>query len=208
MSDILCYQFHDSCKKELLYKLIDSLKYTLRLYLIAHGGPTLVYKYKELFNYPLKVLKDLAWKICRSSLFLGGYTVLCRIVLCSCYRIFDPFNRLSVILLGGISGMSIIFESLNRIKEYNVFLIPRIIEGFWDLFAKIGYVKPVPNGDKIIFGFSMAVVLVLYKYKKNMMAANYQKLIGFFFGKEKLQMQNKELEKENLKLKNDNLTLN
>ena len=81
------------------------------------------------------------------------------------------------------SGLSSVFENSSRIMEYCIFTYPRSIEGLWDLFEKLGYVQPLPQGRQIIFAVSVALALLIYKNKKDDMPNSYQKFISMVFGR-------------------------
>jgi hypothetical protein len=81
-----------------------------------------------------------------------------------------------------LSGLATVFENSSRVMEYCIFTYPRTVEGLWDLFEKLGYVKPIPQGRQLIFAISIAVALLVYKNKKEDMPESYQKFIKLVYG--------------------------
>ena len=84
--------------------------------------------------------------------------------------------------------------------EYNVFTIPRVLEGCWDLLVKTNKVNPWEHGDKIIFGLSMATLLAIHKYFSDLLPSNYRKVLDFIFGKTSYK-QSKYLKEEEREIK-------
>jgi len=88
-----CQDFHDDCFKTCSTKLIDAIKYTSKLYAIAHGAPLLIFKFKELKARPIQTLYRLADSIVRSMGFLCGYIMTIRIFHCYVFsKLLHRFN--------------------------------------------------------------------------------------------------------------------
>jgi hypothetical protein len=83
-----------------------------------------------------------------------------------------------------LSGLSTVFENSSRVMEYCIFTYPRTVEGLWDLFEKLGYVKPIQQGRQLIFAISVGLALLIYKNKKAEMPVSYQKFINLVYGKD------------------------
>ena len=69
-------------------------------------------------------------------------------------------------MVGGFGALPGLVESTHRMVEYNVFTIPRVIEGLWDLLTKLKIVNNIPYGDKLIFAVSMAMLINMKRYIK------------------------------------------
>ncbi len=89
----------------------------------------------------------------------------------------------TIVTLIIVSGFSSFFESSSRITEYTIFTYPRIVEGIWDTLEKLKLVKAIPFARQLIFAFSLATALVIYKNKKEEMPNSYKKFITMVFGK-------------------------
>ena len=73
-------------------------------------------------------------------------------------------------------------ENTKRIEDYAVFVIPRVLEGFFDLFEKLGYVKRVPYSLSALFAIGMALLLVVRKCYPDIMPSTYLGQVNFIFG--------------------------
>jgi len=139
------------------------------------------------------MLKKFILKVLRSMGFLGGFILGCRMVFCLSHRFIRPFNskitnftyyiELSVILVGALGCLPFVCETTGRMIEYNVFTIPRVLEGCWDLLVKTGKVSPWNHGEKIVFTLSTATLLIIHKYFSDLLPSNYRKVLDFIFGK-------------------------
>ena len=73
-------------------------------------------------------------------------------------------------------------ETTQRLNDYNVFLLPKAAEGFWDLFVRLNYVKTIPHFDKLIFVIALTLALYIRKYHNKSIPKNYEKILKFVFG--------------------------
>ena len=85
--------------------------------------------------------------------------------------------------MGGIACLRFICESTGRMVEYNVFTIPRVLEGLWDLLNKTGLVGNWQYGEKFIFCISMAFLVAIHKYYSDLLPRNYRLVLDFILGK-------------------------
>ena len=74
-----------------------------------------------------------------------------------------------MLVMGFLCSFAALVEPTYRIKEYSLFIIPRIIPGPWDLLKKLGFVSNLfgENGEvaqSLIFAVSMGC---LYNIKEN-----------------------------------------
>jgi len=163
-------------------KIIKGLLYSLKVYFIAHALPTLLFKYKQLKSEPKETLRKLLIRIGWSVCFFSGFIYLVRTTACILHRLI-PFDRFFVILSASISSLPIVFEYTHRIIEYNLFTIPRVVEGFWDLGAKLGIINSLDSYNKVIFALFMSAALGLYKYYLEYVDDKYKLLLNFLFGR-------------------------
>ena len=122
--------------------------------------------------------------------FLGGWMTIMRIYMCvasylkmkidSNFRFKLDLFFLIMAIMGGLSSYA---ETTQRLNDYIVFLVPRVSEGFWDLFERLNYVKSFKHSEKLIFVLSMTSALYIKRYCKNSIPKNYQKIIDFVYGK-------------------------
>ena len=88
--------------------------------------------------------------------------------------------------IGFPCGFSCLFDTTSRIVEYNLFISPRIIEGFWDFFTKLGLISYIPLGREIIFSLAVAASLYIYQYHKDFMSKNQKGLIKAIYNEEEV----------------------
>jgi len=81
-----------------------------------------------------------------------------------------------------LSNFSILFEDSSRVLDFTLFTLPRSVEGFWNLFEKLGYVKSFKFGGDLIFSLSVAVAMLLYKIYPQDFPKSYSRLIDFIYG--------------------------
>jgi hypothetical protein len=81
-----------------------------------------------------------------------------------------------------IANFSIFFENSSRISEYAIFTYARSIEGLWDMLEKLNLVKSIKIGKQLIFAVSIAIILLLYKNKKDILPPSYKGMIEVIFG--------------------------
>lgn len=90
---INCLDYHDSCSKICFNKLIAVIKYTFKVYTIAHGVPLLIFKLNHLKTRPVEVILKFFDNVLRSMGFLGGYIMSMRLFHCFVYsRLLGRFS--------------------------------------------------------------------------------------------------------------------
>ena len=115
--------------------------------------------------------------VCLLNRFRGG-KLDCKLNINKLY-----FLDVGYILQCLISPLGALLEPSRRINEYSIFTLPNVLEGFFDLFRKLGYIKkPIPYSREIIFALSMAVFLYLRKYYQDFIPNSYLKILNFIFG--------------------------
>jgi len=90
---------------------------------------------------------------------------------------------LSILLLIVPSCFPVLFEPKSRIREYVIFMLPRALEGIWELLDKLDYVKSIPQAQNLIFAFSLGYALYLRKFYSDIFPSGYSNLVDFVFGK-------------------------
>lgn len=90
-------------------------------------------------------------------------------------------------------------ENSKRIEDYAIFTIPKVVEGFFDFFTKLGMVKPIPFSSEIIFAISISIFLYLRNYSEDLIPSGYLKTLNFIFGK---RLQNRSESSNNFDLDN------
>ena len=90
-----------------------------------------------------------------------------------------------------------LLENAKRIEDYGIFTFPRVVEGFFDLFKKLGWVKPMPYGSEVIFAISMAVFLYLRTFHCETLPSSYVKCLNFIFGNNNVKSIKEDIKEEN-----------
>ncbi len=196
MEELSCLPYHDNCNKVIFDKLISALKFTSKVYLVTHGAPIILFKFKELMKRPVQVIKKYIDSVLRSMGFLTGYIMTCRIFHCFVYSkllkrmdckfiIKDLyFIKVLVLIIQSYIGTSLVLlEDSKRINDYAVFTFPRVIEGVWYLFKKLTNSSDIPNFSKILFSLLIGIIYVIRKFYSVEAPIHYLRQFEFFFGK-------------------------
>ncbi len=77
----------------------------------------------------------------------------------------------------------VLFEPKSRIREYVIFMLPRAMEGVWELLTVLKYVKSVPQAQNLIFAISIGLALYLRKFHDNIFPSSYSKIVDYVYGK-------------------------
>lgn len=76
------------------------------------------------------------------------------------------------------------------------------MEGFFDLFTKLGMIKPINHSSEIIFSISIAIFLYIRNYYEDFVPSTYLKTLNFIFGKK---TQNRTERSNNFELDNKSI---
>ena len=82
--------------------------------------------------------------------------------------------------MGLTTGFSCLFDSTNRIIEYNLFIIPRLIDGYIDFINRY-FTYNIPYGKELAFAFFTSAVLYINKYYNNFLSRNQKALLNFIY---------------------------
>lgn len=80
-----------------------------------------------------------------------------------------------------IPSLGIFFEDRNRIKDYVIFSIPRIIEGIIDMLNKIGFPVKIDHLLNLIFSLSMAFALLISNKYPELVPKSYSKVLNMVY---------------------------
>lgn len=185
--DYGCRIYHDSCAVEALKKFLTIIKYTFRIYLVAHSAPNILYakKRQEFFKNPFEFLIKLLKQILRSMGFMSGFVMAMRIFPCVYKHYVGNVDKLFIFLVSILASLPVLIDEVKRAEEYTIFTLPRVLEGSWDFFKKLGYVHDIPYSMPVIFGLSIGSLCIMKKFHNKEMPASYEGQMSLFFGKEK-----------------------
>lgn len=127
-------------------------------------------------NYLLDVI--------RSSLFLavnGGGLV---VNVCLIRKLFGSFNYLSMIFVPGLiaSLMAILIEKKGRRSTLALYMTNLATETTYNMLKERSLIKPIPNGEIILFCVSTATMMYLYRKKDGLTDGLVNALIRYFLG--------------------------
>ncbi|CAH3016983.1 unnamed protein product [Porites evermanni] len=154
---------------------IESLKIYGLLYLVGGILRRAGMKYFRV-NYLLDVI--------RSSLFLavnGGGLV---VNVCLIRKLFGSFNYLSMIFVPGLiaSLMAILIEKKGRRSTLALYMTNLATETTYNMLKERSLIKPIPNGEIILFCASTATMMYLYRKKDGLTDGLVNALIRYFLG--------------------------
>jgi hypothetical protein len=166
--------------------------FTLKVYTIVHGAPIIAFskKRKQFMEKPIETLKRLIIKILGSMCFLGGFIMSMRTFFCLA-RFRGKFDFLYFLLISIFNINGVVLEDASRGELYAIFTFPKVIEGFWDLFKKIGLVRDIPHSMNALFAISMGIFLMFKKHYPKDMPLPYRNYLSLIFDKSQ---EEKELE--------------
>ena len=87
----------------------------------------------------------------RSCLFMALYAGILRYGICLFTRLRRRIDEWNVALAGLLAGFSLLIESEDRRGDLVLFMLPRVIEGLWNLCVSYKIVKPIKYGEVIEF---------------------------------------------------------
>jgi hypothetical protein len=59
-------------------------------------------------------------------------------------------------------GFALFLEPESRRSEIALFIMPRFFETLWNLLKRRHLVKPLPNGDLLVFAIAMGIINYYY----------------------------------------------
>ena len=93
------------------------------------------------------------------------------------------FSVVGFLIHSLLCPLGALLENTKRIEDYAIFTIPRVIEGLFDLFSKLGMIKPIKYSSEVIFAISIAIFLYLRNYYEDLIPSSYLKILNFIFDK-------------------------
>ena len=133
---------------------------------------------------PFNQIKYLLSKIIRSMGFMSTFVMVMRSFYCFSSYIGIKFNFWGLVFHSMFVTLGVLLEDVHRIEDYGIYTLPRVIEGLWDYFRHIGYVKDIKFSMQIIFAISIGIMLVLNKFYSKDMPPTYRSQVNFIFGLE------------------------
>ncbi|CDW84220.1 UNKNOWN [Stylonychia lemnae] len=118
----------------------------LKIYVVIHIIPTIIFKHKQLRKDPIPTLKRMLINYIRSVLFLTLACALPPILQCYTSKLFGRTNRDASLLSLTISSIvGVFFETVQRQREIGLFLLPKAIPGLYSFFYVRGLAPKLGN---------------------------------------------------------------
>jgi MFS-type transporter involved in bile tolerance (Atg22 family) len=138
-----CSHVHPSqtCLQYDVMKFTAILKTSLKVYVVIHILPTVIFKYKQLKKDPLPTIKKMMYAYAKSVAFLTLACSLPPILLCYCTKAYGKTNRVSSMIsvtLAAITG--VLCETEHRRREIGLFLWPKAISAFYNALVVRGII--------------------------------------------------------------------
>ena len=103
------------------------------------------------------------YKVIRSALFWGIYVGLFRYLLCFFKNKRRRIDRLNVVLASLISACAILLESPERRTEIILYMVPKFLEGCYNLMKERGFAFGLEYGEVLVFSIAMGVIMFFYQ---------------------------------------------
>ncbi len=118
--------------------------------------------------------------------YMVGFSLIMNIVFCFYSHFKFKVSRRNLFFMGFLCGFSCLFDTTNRIIDYNLFIYPRILQGLNDLLHKLNFMFEMPLGNEILFALSVASALYLYKHYNEYLGKGVKGLINTIFDEEQI----------------------
>ncbi|XP_067051516.1 transmembrane protein 135-like [Acropora muricata] len=122
--------------------------------------------------------------VLRSSLFLGVNGGGLAANICLLRKLLGSFNFTTVVFLPGLisSVVAILIEKKGRRSTLALYMTNLAIETMYNMLKQRQLVKPIPNGEIILFCTATATMMYLYQEKGGLADGLLNSLIRFFLG--------------------------
>jgi hypothetical protein len=149
------------------------LSLLLRIIAILKTKPKQIFNLKFLLSEKhLKMRVDAV----RLGLFFGIYTGCFNILNCLVSRYFKS-SKLSVLSAGFISGCSILVHPKETRRTISLYVMARFIQCLYNDLKRRGKIKPIWNGDALLFALSSAQVMYSYVMRPETLPDSYWNFI-------------------------------
>ena len=173
-----CHDYHDSCSKLLLEKAFILIKYTLKLYSFYHIVPYLIFKWKNLKENPKEAIKEIIIKVLKSAAYLTTFILIHRASTCLLSNYFKSFNFYMVLLQSILCSPAVLFDSVDRIRDYTIFTLPKSFECLFEVGVKLNIFKEVRFS--LSFLFALAMGFLIYCKETDEINPSYSRMLSYF----------------------------
>ncbi|KAF7432589.1 hypothetical protein PC9H_004531 [Pleurotus ostreatus] len=190
----------DSCLSVPFDRFFEVFKWMLPIYGALHFIPAILFKRKEFFRQPLKMLLKAGWGTTRSSAFLGTFVIIYQTAFCYKHYLYDrlssPKNlptvqrlvellisRASFWIPGFLCGLSLFVEAPRRRAELAMYVLPKGLESAWIMARGKGLVfKTGKYGDVMLTAIGMGMFMSTYQNDPHHLSGLVRRIMYQFIG--------------------------
>ena len=177
-----CIHRHNHyCLIEVWRKGIDVTQRSVKLYLLVHLIPFLLFK-KGKDKYSKDNLKKLAIGFLRSLAFICTFASVGELFLCVFPRRLDHFSPNWCSFASGVTASSVFLETKSRWAEFAMTVFPRLIESIKLNLSKQKLWVDIPMGLNIMFAVAISILSELYYSDKQSIKRQILPLLNLIFG--------------------------
>ncbi|XP_072019268.1 transmembrane protein 135-like isoform X2 [Amphiura filiformis] len=176
-----CYELGHTwtpfCTQATLDVAKAAYKYSFRIYLVFYLVSKLV-RHRGRLRLTMRFGEDLL----RSTQFLASNAMFFMAGICLVRKVFGGFNYTFAFTAGAIaSGLAILMERKSRRGVLALYMSNLGVETIFKMLAARGIVRPIPNGEVLLFSITSAIGLYLMKYG-NTVKGDTQSALKTLFG--------------------------
>jgi len=202
-----CYIIHpwiNDCSNVPIDRFWSVFQWMLPIYGALHFIPTLLFKRKEVFKHPLKMLLKAAFGTGRSSTFMATFVTIYQTYMCTKnnlfeallpFRVFLPSWSIDILIskpsfwLGGfLAGLALFVEESRRRAELAMYVLPKALESTWKVARGKGYLpgseatRRSGLGEMILTAIGMAMVMSTYQVDPQHLSGLVRRILYQFIG--------------------------
>jgi len=179
----------DCARMHTIEWLTGGLTRAIKMYLPVHFVPGILFRPKSVVHHPLRFLYRKSLNTLRSSLFLSTYAYIMRMSLCYGRKIMQRNSHPLTVVIGFLSGLSIIIEHPGRRIELLLYTLPRALEAIGRGISRETVVGRLVRWKWLsLFLYQFSVALWMYTIARNGWSNKLNSLnmtiIKIFFGSE------------------------
>jgi len=170
---------------------IKAMKLALPVYLPVFSLPVLLFYPRSLIKKPLDTVQRVLSGVLRSSVFLAMYCTLGLGSMSALRSLGFTYNdvgsmaHLVFAMSGFLGGMMALLEKKSRRIELALFVFSKALEAQWNKLVMQKWIKPIRNGEVLIFMWAFGIVTHCYTRHQHMLRPTYTALLCKFLDTEK-----------------------
>ncbi|GBG34594.1 Transmembrane protein 135 [Hondaea fermentalgiana] len=170
---------------------VRAMQKSVPVYLPVFSVPILLFYPQSLVKRPVSTVKRVLQGVLRSSIFLSLY---CTIGFCSVSAMRSlgltrtragPFGQTVYMFAGLWAGLATLIEKKNRRIELALYVFSKAVEGRWNYVVSRNIVRPIRNGEVLVFAYCFAIVTHCYTRHPTFLRSAYSSVLNKFFDTDK-----------------------